>query len=117
MNDELDNEALIANEVSKTIESLDNMPTLSADFRFYNRFEQRIASGEKTNLSFIVRLVFGYRLAYVLLLTIIVANLVTAFMILQDKNSTYSRDEYIESWANQYQDYSLSPFSNINSNE
>jgi hypothetical protein len=114
MNGKLDNDELIKEEVSKTIDCLNNMPILTADSGFYNRFADRIASGEGKRLGLIARILIGYHLAHILLLVIIVANLATAFLIFRDAEALSGRDQYIEYLADQCLPDVTSPLSIIN---
>ena len=111
MNEKLVNDEIIKEEVSKTIGIFDNMPVLSADTGFYRRFEQRIASGEGKKLGFVAKLAIGYRLAHILLLVIILANLATAFLLFRKTESVADRSYYIELLSRQCLPDETSPFS------
>lgn len=118
MNEELDKEKLIAEEVNKTIRSLDMEPNLRTDWGFHARLLERLSKEDKSKRAFIKRLFENPRLAQAFLLVIILANLATALIVLHDSQSKkYYREQYIESWAEQYLPDDINPLSAIDNND
>jgi|GEM_PF-6571259 len=95
-------ERRIEQEVARTMSSLDDLPTLSADAGFFSRLERRLAGigAEKPRLA--ARLFGDLRLGYALLVVIVLANLATAYFAVQGMTTAESRDQSLETLAAQF---------------
>lgn len=104
------NEKYVEFEVTKVMESLDEMPNLTADPYFYSRLEQKLRRDKTTQQGLMGQLI-GYHLGHAILLAIFLANLATAYFALHDVMTAHRRDQYIESLASQYLQDQLNPLS------
>lgn len=94
----------IEEEVLRTLESLDTIKDIDAGPYFYTRLQARLESSEKVPESWLTRHLLGSRLAPALLATVVVINVFTAVMVLQDGSDGQAelRDEYVEAVADEY---------------
>jgi hypothetical protein len=98
-----DREKRIADEVMRTLESLDGQPPLEASPYFTAHVAQELSLARMRQDSLLVRLFPTWRLRAAALAALLLANLATAFFALQTSSSAYSRDQYLESMVQRYQ--------------
>lgn len=103
------NEQRIKQEVAKTMNSLDDLPTLTADAGFTSRLEQRLTRLDAEKPRVAARLFGDLRLGYALLVFIVLANLATAYFAMRGSNTAESRDQSLETLAAEYMPNTPSP--------
>ena len=94
---------LIDAEVSKTLQSLDNLEDIEDDPFFYARLQKRLDRSDTKGKSLFYRLSLGNRLAPAALGLIFVLNLISVIVFLQsEKQDSVERQTYIETIADEY---------------
>jgi hypothetical protein len=102
LDNERDRIKRIDDEVLRTMKSLDSIPSLTASPHFSSRVIETFIHSDQTDQGRIVQLVFARKLAPILLIVILLANIATAWIAMKDAHNSISRDNGIESMVDQY---------------
>ena len=94
----------IEEEVRRTLESVDGWGDIEPGHNFYALLQQRLTSTEENSENWVIRLLFGYRLAPSLLAFFLILNVLTAWLVLRPGNE--ARTEYrqagVEAMADEF---------------